>query len=127
MTTHYCELFAVEFNSAVIAAHCLLSVVARYGCFRSVRSDMGTHFVNDVITEFLRLFEISQVLTLAERPQANGIVERSGGEVMKHLRLLVPPKDLLSLGSVILPLAQRIINNTWKAAVGNTPHRLIHW
>jgi hypothetical protein len=88
---------------------------------------MGTHFVNDVITEFLRLFEISQVLTLAERPQANGIVERSGGEVMRHLRLLVAPKDLRSLWSVMLPLAQRIINNTWKAAVGNTPHRLIHW
>ena len=27
----------------------------------------------------------------------------------------------------MLPLAQRVINNTWKAAVGNTPHRLIHW
>ena len=22
---------------------------------------------------------------------------------------------------------QRIINNTWKADIGNTPHRLIHW
>jgi hypothetical protein len=97
MTTHYCELFAVEAASAVIAAHCLLSVVARYGCFRSVRSDRGTHFVNEVITEFLRLFEIQQVLTLAERPQANGIVERSGGEVMRHLRLLVAPKNLRSL------------------------------
>jgi hypothetical protein len=127
MTTHYCELFAVEAASAVIAAHCLLSVVARYGCFRSVRSDKGTHFVNEVIEEFLRLFEIQQVLTLAERPQANGVVERSGGEVMRHLRLLVAPKDLRSLWSVMLPLAQRVINNTWKAAVGNTPHRLIHW
>ena len=79
MTTHYCELFAVEAASAVIAAHCLLSVVARYGCFRSMRSDRGTHFVNEVITEFLRLFEIQQVLTFAERPQANAIVERNGG------------------------------------------------
>ena len=127
LTTHYCELFAVEAATAVIAAHCLLSVVARYGCFRSVRSDRGTHFVNEVIAEFLRLFEIQQVLTLAERPQANGVVERNGGEVMRHLRLLVAPKDLRSLWSVMLPLAQRIINNTWKAAIGNTPHRLIHW
>jgi hypothetical protein len=43
------------------------------------------------------LFEIQQVLTLAERLQANGIVERSGGKVMRHLRLLVAPKDLRSL------------------------------
>ena len=127
MTTHYCELFAVEAASAVIAAHCLLSVVARYGCFRSVRSDRGTHFVNEVITEFLRLFEIQQVLTLAERPQANAIVERNGAEVMRHLRVLVAPKDLRSIWSVVLPLAQRVINRTWKAAVGSSPHRLIHW
>jgi hypothetical protein len=83
--------------------------------------------VNEVITEFLRLFEIQQVLTLAERPQANAIVERNGAEVMRHLRILVAPKDLRSIWSVVLPLAQRIINRTWKAAVGSSPHRLIHW
>ena len=127
MTTHYCELFAVEAASAVIAAHCLLSVVARYGCFRSVRSDRGTHFVNEVISEFLRLFEIQQVLTLAERPQANAIVERNGAEVMRHLRILLAPKDLRSIWSVMLPLSQRIINRTWKAAIGSSPHCLIHW
>ena len=127
MTTHYCELFAVEAATAVIAAHCLLSVVARYGCFRAVRSDRGTHFVNEVIAELLRLFEIQQVLTLAERPQANGVVERNGGEVMRHLRLLVAPKDLRRLWSVMLPLSQRIINNTWKASLGSTPHQLLHW
>lgn len=48
-TTHYC---------AVITAHCLLSVVARYGRFRSLRSDRGTHCVNDIIAEVLRLFKI---------------------------------------------------------------------
>lgn len=127
MTTRYCELFAVEAATAVIAAHCLLSVVARYGCFRRLRSDRGTHFVNEVITELLRLFEIQSVLTLAERPQANGIVERNGGEVMRHLRCLVSAKDLRRLWSVMLPLAQRIINNTWKQSIGNTPHRLMHW
>ena len=94
-TTHYCELFAVEAPTAVRAAHCLLSVVARYGCFRQIRSDRGTHFVNEAIVEFLRLFEIQHVLTLAERPQANAIVERNGGEVMRHLRALVAQRDLL--------------------------------
>jgi hypothetical protein len=126
-TTHYCELFAVEAATAVIAAHCLLSVVARYGCFRQIRSDRGTHFVNEVIAEFLRLFEIQQVLTLAERPQANAIVERNGREVMRHLRALVAQRDLRSLWSVMLPLAQRIINKTWKQSVGATPHQLLHW
>jgi hypothetical protein len=126
-TTHYCELFAVEAATAVIAAHCLLSVVARYGCFRRVRSDRGSHFVNEVIAEFLRLFEIQHVLTLAERPQANAIVERNGGEVTRHLRALVAQRDLRAIWSVMLPLSQRIINKTWKQVVGASPHQLMHW
>jgi hypothetical protein len=117
----------VEAATAVIAAHCLLSVVARYGCFRRLRSDQGTHFVNEILTEFLRLFEIQHVLTLAERPQANAIVERNGGEVMRHLRALVAQRDLRTIWSVMLPLAQRIINKTWKQSIGTSPHQLMHW
>ena len=126
-TTLYCELFAVEANTAIIAAHCLLEIVARYGCFKTIRSDRGTHFVNEVIDEFLRIFEIHQILTLAERPQANGICERNGAEVMKHLRILVTPRDFRNIWSVILPLVRRILNNTWRKATGATPHSLIHW
>jgi hypothetical protein len=127
MTTNYCELFAVEAATAITAAHSLLNVVARYGCFQSLRSDRGSHFVNAVIEEFCRLFEIQQVLTLPERPQANAVVERNGGEVMRHLRALVAARDLRSIWSVILPLTQRIVNNTWRGRIGATPHRLIHW
>ena len=82
--SRFCELEAVEADTAVCAAHCLLKVVARYGCPRVIRSDRGTHFVNEVIEEFLRLFEIQSVLTLAARPQANAIAERNGGEVMRQ-------------------------------------------
>jgi hypothetical protein len=127
MTTNYCELFAVEAATAITAAHSLLNVVARYGCFQSLRSDRGSHFVNEVINEFCRLFEIQQVLTLPERPQANAVVERNGGEVMRHLRALVAARDLRSIWSVVLPLTQRILNNTWRGRLGTTPHRLIHW
>ena len=87
-TTRYCELFATEAASAIIAAHCLLSIVSRYGCFRRMRLDRGFHFVNEVIMEFLALFEIQAVLTLAQRPQANEIAERNGG----HLRALLLDK-----------------------------------
>jgi hypothetical protein len=127
MTTNYCELFAVEAATAITAAHCLLNVVSRYGCFQSLRSDRGSHFVNAIIEEFCRLFEIQQVLTLPERPQANAVVERNGGEVMRHLRALVAARDLRSIWSVVLPLTQRVLNNTWRSRTGSTPHRLIHW
>jgi hypothetical protein len=105
----------------------MLAIVARYGCFRSIRSDRGSHFVNEVMEEFLRLFEITQVLTLAQRPQANALAERNGGEVMRHLRAIVLDKGLRDLWSVMLPLIMRIINRTFKPSVGSTPHRFLHW
>jgi hypothetical protein len=125
-TTRYCELFAVEAATAVVAAHCMLAIVSRYGCFRRVRSDRGSHFVNELMEEFLRLFEIQSVLTLAQRPQANVLAERNGGEVMRHLRAIVTDKGMRDLWSVMLPLIMRIINRTFKQSVGTTPHRLLH-
>jgi len=103
--SRFTELIPVEAATALIAAHCLLSIVSRYGCFRRIRSDRGTHFVNEIIYEFLKLFEIQNILTLAERPQANGMVERNGGEVMRHLRALVLDSRTRDIRSVILPLA----------------------
>ena len=126
-TTRYCELFAVEAATAIVAAHCILAIVSRYGCFRRLRSDRGSHFVNDVISEFLRLFEIQSILTLAQRPQANALVERNSGEVARHLRAVVLDKVIRPLWSVMLPLIMRIINRSFKPSVGSTPHRLLHW
>ena len=92
-----------------------------------MRSDRGSHFVNEVITEFLALLEIQAVLTLAQRPQANTIAERNGSEVTRHLRALLLDKVLRGLWSVLLQLTMRVINWRYKQSIGNTPHRLIHW
>lgn len=45
----------------------------------------------------------------------------------RHLRNLVATRDLRNIWSVMLPLAQRFINGTWKQCIGTTPHALIHW
>jgi hypothetical protein len=116
----------VEAATATVAAYCLLAVVGRYGCFRRVRSDRGSHFVNELLTEFLRLFEMEQVLTIAQRPQANALAERNGAEVMRHLRALVLGK-MRDMWFVMLPLVMRVLNKTFRASVGSTPHRLLHW
>jgi hypothetical protein len=80
-----------------------------------------------VSDEFLKLFEIQSILTLAQRPQANALAERNGGEVMRHLRALLLDKVIRSIWSVLLPLVMRVINRAYKQSIGTTPHRLIHW
>lgn len=41
-TTRYCELFAVEATTAIVAALYLLAIVAVYRRFKAVRSDRGS-------------------------------------------------------------------------------------
>jgi hypothetical protein len=91
----------------------------------TLRSDRGSHFLNDLCAEFYELVDIKHEFTLAERPQANGIAERSGGEVMRHLRAIVFDKHLQNIWSVVLPLTARIINSTFKIAIGTVPNRLM--
>ena len=120
------ELIPTEAASAVIAGHCLQVIVARYGCFQYLRSDRGTRFVNDVITEFLRLFEMQRILTLPDRLQANSMIERNGGEVQRHLRDIVFDKRIRPIWSVVLPLVQRVLNHTFRQRIGTVPNRLLY-
>jgi hypothetical protein len=121
----FAKAFAVEAATAVVAAHCLISIIARYTAPTRIRSDRGTHFVNEIIQELLRIFHITGIVTPPYRPQANGIVEVTGGQVVRHLRALVEKPEARELWSVILPLAARIINHTFKEWLGCRPADLV--
>jgi hypothetical protein len=121
----YVESFPVEANTAVVAAHCLINVIARYTAPSRIRSDRGTHFVNEVIQELQRVFIITGILTPPYRPQANGIAEVNGGQVVRHLRALVEQPPAKEIWSVVLPLAQRIVNNIYQARLGCRPADLV--
>ena len=122
----YVEAFPVEAATAVIAAHCLINVVARYMAPARIRSDRGTHFVNETIQELQRVFMITGITTPPYRPQANGVAEVNGGQVVRHLRALVEQPEARELWSVVLPLATRIINNIYQPRLGCRPTDLVH-
>jgi len=121
----YVEAFPVEAATAVIAAHCLINIVARYGAPARIRSDRGTHFINDIIQELLRIFMITGVTTPPYRPQANGIAEVNGGQEVRHLKALVEQPEAKEVWSVILPLATRIVNHIYQARLGCRPADLV--
>lgn len=98
-------------------------MVDRYGCFRYLRSDQGTHFVDEIITEFLRLFEMQHILTLPDRPQANSMIKRDAEMVQRHLRALVFDNRIRSIWSVNLPLVQRILTRSFRQRFGAVPNQ----
>jgi transposase InsO family protein len=95
--TKFVELFAVADVSAVTAAQCLLSVVGRYGCVETIRSDRGGQFVSEVFRHLVKLMGSKQLLTIGYRPQGNVIVERVNAEVIRHLAAIVHARRIKNM------------------------------
>ncbi len=83
------ELYPFSDISALPCARALLSHVCRYGTPMTVRSDRGTQFVNDIISQLLGLLQIEHELSLAYSKEQNAIVERANKEVMRHLTAII--------------------------------------
>lgn len=124
--TRTVELTARKDATAKSAAASILEWTGRYGAPREIQSDNGTQFVNSTIEELLKFIQSTHRLTLPYRPQANGVVERSNREILKHLRAIVFDNRLKSQWSSVLPMVQRIMNSQIHSATGASPIRLLY-
>ncbi len=123
--TRFVELYAIPDVSAVHAARSLLSHIGRYGAPEQLHSDRGTQFVNETITELLKLIGTEHVLSLADSKEENGLVERANREVMRHLRAILLDKKITDDWSTYLPLVQRIMNASEHSSIGMSPAQLL--
>ncbi len=51
-------------------------IICRFGTPRTLQSDRGTHFVNELIQRLTKRFKIKHSLSSPYHPQSNGLVER---------------------------------------------------
>ena len=111
---------------APVAAHVLINVVGRYGAPARLRSDRGSHFVNEIIEELVKMLDMVHIITPPYRPQANGMIERSGKETGRHLRAIVRIPQVKLIWSVVIPLIMRIVNNAFRDYLGCCPNDLMY-
>ncbi len=50
------------------------NIISRFACPKILISDQGSHFLNDVIGDLTKLFNIKK--TIPYHPQTNGLIER---------------------------------------------------
>ena len=124
--TRFIELVPTTEPTSIAAAHALLHVVGRYGLFESIHSDKGKQFDSAVIKQFLKLLNIEPTYGAAYHPQAQGVVERSNREAVKHLRALVISLNKGANWTCHLPLVQRIYNSLPNRSIGCAPAKLLH-
>ncbi len=110
--SRWVELFAVDAASGECTAISLLQHFGRFGAPTQIRSDRGSHFVNDLIREFLLLIGTEHCLTLAYSKEENSLVERMNKEVNRHLRSFTFDKNTIDDYRLSLPMVQRIINSS---------------
>ena len=124
--TRFIELVPTRTVSAQDAAAALLQIVGRYGTFATVHSDRGRQFDSAVVKQLCTLMGMTQSFGPPYRPEAQGTVERSNRETIKHLRAMMVAVADTAAWSDYLPLVQRIYNSLPNRSTGVAPARLLY-
>jgi hypothetical protein len=90
--SRWVELYATKSNDAKSTARAVYDHFGRYGSANQLLSDNGSHFVNEVIDELMKLMDMPHVRTVAYSQQENTIIERQNKAILHHLRALVNDK-----------------------------------
>ncbi|KAI5721603.1 hypothetical protein M8J77_022863 [Diaphorina citri] len=64
---------------------------------KTIVTDNGTEFTNNIIKEFLKSFGVELHITAIEHPQSNGMVERFHSTLREHYRLITTPSERITL------------------------------
>jgi hypothetical protein len=123
--TRWVELYPVPEATAETACQSLLKHFGRYGAPTTLRSDNGSHFVNNVIQQFLLAVGVPHNLTLAYSSEENAIVERYNKEVNRHVRAFTFDKSTTDDYQGILPFVQRILNSSINERMKVSPAQLL--
>ena len=123
--TRWTELFLCAQATAELAAQKLLEHIGRYGAPRQLLSDRGSHFVNEVVSELLKLIGVEHCLNIAYSKEESAIVERQNREVNRHLRAMFFHDGVITDYIKNIPLVQRILNASPHARTKIAPCQLL--
>ena len=65
------------------------NIILRFGCSKSLKSDQGTHFINETIEDLLKNFMIQHKKSSPYHPQTNGTVEAFNKILEKGLKNII--------------------------------------
>ena len=119
------EIAATKRADAHTAAEFLYHrIILRFGCFKELVSDLGSHFINELIQSLLHIFEIKHRKSTAYHPQTNGQTERCNKTIVNMLAKYAAENH--NSWDEYVPLVQWFINTTPSASTGESPFRILH-
>ena len=106
----YCELTPLRNVTAEEAGEAIYSYACTYGTPKSIKSDRGTQFNNQLVKELTHLLNIQPRLIAVASHQENALVEGKFREIRRHLGHLVR-HDRTVPWSLRVKAVQRILND----------------
>ena len=120
----YAILVPLAQKTADVVAKALVdNVFCKYNIPKTLLSDNGTEFKNEVVENVCKIYKIDQCFTTAYHPQGNGLVERTNRKILEVLRPLVG--QMQDTWEDWLPQVQASINGSINAATTKTPHYIV--
>ncbi|POM62150.1 hypothetical protein PHPALM_28730 [Phytophthora palmivora] len=121
--SHYCELFPCATPTAYVAAEVLMMWHAIFGTPKTLMSDQGSHFRNEMINHLATRLKIEQKFSPVYSPWLDGTVERLNRDVLQVLRALLLEYALDSHEwPYLLPAIQANLNHTpVRSLAGHSP------
>lgn len=86
-------------------------------------SDLGSEFVNEIMTKMFKMLGIKHNKTTAYHPQSNGVLERSHSTLKSILRCNT--EDIVADWPNFVPFAVFVVNSSLNRSIGYTPHELV--
>ena len=93
------------------------SVVCKQGVPKTLVTDQGKEFVNEILKEVANLLQMTHVTPTPYLPQTNGVIERSNGTILNILRTLLP--DNVRIWDTMLPIATFAYNTVFHRSLQN--------
>ena len=121
--TRYTFCQALEDKSAIAVANAFANFIYRFGCPRELISDNGREFINSVIDELTKQFNVKHFTVQAYRPSANGLVESHNKEMIKLLKSIVLDKPNNWVEA--LPCAEFALNTAYNRSIKECPFFLV--
>ena len=123
--TRWSEAVPLEDTSAAsIGKAFWYNIVCRYGCPRTVLTDLGRNFMAAVFEELLRFTKTDRLRTTAYHPQTDGLVERQNQTLKQMIRTYVNQKQ--NDWDELLPYLSFAYNTSVHSSTGITPYFLLY-
>ena len=122
--SRFCILQPIPNKKAeTIATVIFEQIICNFSTPKTIITDNGTQFNNQILEELCKLFNIKKVNVHVYKPQSNGVVERLNRKIVTCLRALINPHSIT--WDTWIPYVKCALNTQINTATGETPHYII--